>query len=226
MKISDSAAIAATDYSVSYFNFVIVGFIVVRKHILPYFWFWFNIWQIKLKCLQACSEVGAAGSDRPFADKVLDFKDAFWRFLRPHTIRGTALGSLWVALRLPSMCCLQLHHSSYILTDFHFNPIVYSALVSRALIENSNLIKWSLLLKALSGLFALICGNGYIVGINQIYDIGIDKYDADRHIDDCLITYFLLLVHSFSLFRLLLHISCQFSIFFFWVMFNCTIVSI
>jgi len=44
--------------------------------------------------LQACSEVGAAGSDRPFADKVLDFKDAFWRFLRPHTIRGTALGSL------------------------------------------------------------------------------------------------------------------------------------
>jgi homogentisate solanesyltransferase len=47
--------------------------------------------------------------------------------------------------------------------------------VSRALIENSNLIKWSLLLKAFSGLFALICGNGYIVGINQIYDISIDK---------------------------------------------------
>ncbi|EXB29328.1 Homogentisate phytyltransferase 2 [Morus notabilis] len=49
------------------------------------------------------------------------------------------------------------------------------ALVSRALIENPNLIKWSLLFKAFSGLFALICGNGYIVGINQIYDIGIDK---------------------------------------------------
>ncbi|KAH7512331.1 hypothetical protein FEM48_Zijuj12G0079300 [Ziziphus jujuba var. spinosa] len=44
------------------------------------------------------------------------------------------------------------------------------ALVARALIENSNLIKWSLLFKAFSGLFALICGNGYIVGINQIYD--------------------------------------------------------
>ncbi|XP_058758630.1 homogentisate solanesyltransferase, chloroplastic-like [Vicia villosa] len=93
--------------------------------------------------IRACSEVGAAGSDRPFADKVLDLKDAFWRFLRPHTIRGTALGS--------------------------------AALVSRALIENSNMIKWSLLLKAFSGLFALICGNGYIVGINQIYDISIDK---------------------------------------------------
>ena len=49
------------------------------------------------------------------------------------------------------------------------------SLVTRALLENPNLIRWSLLLKALSGLLALLCGNGYIVGINQIYDIGIDK---------------------------------------------------
>ncbi|XP_002531591.3 homogentisate solanesyltransferase, chloroplastic [Ricinus communis] len=90
----------------------------------------------------ACTKVGAAGSD-PVLNKISEFKDACWRFLRPHTIRGTALGS--------------------------------TALVARALIENPNLIKWSLLLKAVSGLFALICGNGYIVGINQIYDIGIDK---------------------------------------------------
>ncbi|GFP84154.1 homogentisate solanesyltransferase chloroplastic, partial [Phtheirospermum japonicum] len=84
----------------------------------------------------------AAGTD-PQLNKVLQFRDAFWRFLRPHTIRGTTLGSL--------------------------------SLVARALIENPNLIKWSLLLKAFSGLLALICGNGYIVGINQIYDVGIDK---------------------------------------------------
>nr|GMD41683.1 homogentisate solanesyltransferase, chloroplastic [Ipomoea batatas] len=90
----------------------------------------------------ACSQVGDAGS-APILNKVSQFKDAFWRFLRPHTIRGTALGS--------------------------------ASLVTRALIENPNLIRWSLLLKAFSGLFALICGNGYIVGINQIYDIGIDK---------------------------------------------------
>ncbi|KAA8516946.1 hypothetical protein F0562_017236 [Nyssa sinensis] len=89
-----------------------------------------------------CTQIGAAGSD-PVLKKVSEFKDAFWRFLRPHTIRGTALGS--------------------------------TSLVARALIENSNLIRWSLLLKAFSGLLALICGNGYIVGINQIYDIGIDK---------------------------------------------------
>ncbi|XP_031282504.1 homogentisate solanesyltransferase, chloroplastic [Pistacia vera] len=90
----------------------------------------------------ASSDIGAAGSD-PVLNKVSAFKDACWRFLRPHTIRGTALGSV--------------------------------ALVGRALIENSNLIKWSLLLKAFSGLVALICGNGFIVGINQIYDVGIDK---------------------------------------------------
>ncbi|KAH7554228.1 hypothetical protein ACOSP7_028686 [Xanthoceras sorbifolium] len=90
----------------------------------------------------ASSQTGAAGSD-PILNKVSAFRDACWRFLRPHTIRGTTLGSV--------------------------------ALVARALIENSNLIKWSLVLKAFSGLLALLCGNGYIVGINQIYDIGIDK---------------------------------------------------
>ncbi|KAL5720534.1 homogentisate solanesyltransferase [Ranunculus cassubicifolius] len=93
--------------------------------------------------IQASSQVGAAGSDDSLLNKISIFRDAFWRFLRPHTIRGTALGSC--------------------------------ALVSRALIENTHLIKWSLLFKALCGVFALICGNGYIVGINQIYDVGIDK---------------------------------------------------
>uniref|UniRef100_A0A7N1A644 Homogentisate solanesyltransferase n=1 Tax=Kalanchoe fedtschenkoi TaxID=63787 RepID=A0A7N1A644_KALFE len=92
--------------------------------------------------ITACSQVGAAGSE-PVSSKIYMFRDAVWRFLRPHTIRGTALGS--------------------------------TALVARALIENPELIRWSLLYKALSGVLALICGNGFIVGINQIYDIGIDK---------------------------------------------------
>ncbi|KAK4776156.1 hypothetical protein SAY87_024117 [Trapa incisa] len=92
--------------------------------------------------IQAGANAGATGSD-PIFTSVSNFKDACWRFLRPHTIRGTALGSV--------------------------------SLVTRALIENTHLIKWSLLLKAFCGLFALICGNGYIVGINQIYDIDIDK---------------------------------------------------
>ncbi|CAA7016174.1 unnamed protein product [Microthlaspi erraticum] len=96
----------------------------------------------KRRYYQACSQVDAPGSD-PFLDKVAHFQNTCWRFLRPHTIHGTALGS--------------------------------TALVARALIGNTHLIKRSLVLKALSGLLAVICGNGYIVGINQIYDIGIDK---------------------------------------------------
>uniref|UniRef100_A0ACD5TEE5 Uncharacterized protein n=2 Tax=Avena sativa TaxID=4498 RepID=A0ACD5TEE5_AVESA len=92
--------------------------------------------------VQACSQAGAAGP-APLLKTLSDLKDSCWRFLRPHTIRGTALGS--------------------------------TALVARALIENPQLIDWRLVFKALYGLVALICGNGYIVGINQIYDIGIDK---------------------------------------------------
>ncbi|CAD6217494.1 unnamed protein product [Miscanthus lutarioriparius] len=92
--------------------------------------------------VRECSRVDAA-EPAPLSKTLLDLKDSFWRFLRPHTIRGTALGSI--------------------------------SLVARALIENSHLINWWLLFKAFYGLVALICGNGYIVGINQIYDVAIDK---------------------------------------------------
>lgn len=76
------------------------------------------------------------------SQKVLAFKDAFWKFLRPHTIRGTILGSC--------------------------------AVTSRALLETPSLIDWGLLPRAALGVLALLCGNGYIVGINQIYDVDID----------------------------------------------------
>lgn len=44
----------------------------------------------------------------------------------------------------------------------------------RAIMENPDAINWALLPRALLGLVALLCGNGYIVGINQIYDVDID----------------------------------------------------
>jgi len=69
--------------------------------------------------------------------------NAFWRFLRPHTIRGTVLGT--------------------------------TALVARVLMENPSSIDWTLMPRAMIGLLALLCGNGYIVGINQIYDEEIDR---------------------------------------------------
>lgn len=49
------------------------------------------------------------------------------------------------------------------------------AVVAKALIENPHAINWALTPRALLGLLALLCGNGYIVGINQIYDTDIDK---------------------------------------------------
>ena len=68
---------------------------------------------------------------------------AIWKFVRPHTIRGTLLGT--------------------------------TAIVSKILMTNPELITLSLVPRALLGLLALLMGNGYIVGINQIYDVDIDK---------------------------------------------------
>jgi homogentisate solanesyltransferase len=70
------------------------------------------------------------------------FAAAFWKFLRPHTIRGTILGSC--------------------------------AVTATALLENPGLVNWALLPRAALGVLALLAGNGYIVGINQIYDVEID----------------------------------------------------
>lgn len=47
--------------------------------------------------------------------------------------------------------------------------------VVRALIENPSKLSFKLIPRAIIGLFALLCGNAYIVGINQIYDIKIDE---------------------------------------------------
>jgi homogentisate solanesyltransferase len=93
----------------------------------------------------AASSFEADNTQEPelsLSQKVVAFKNAFWKFLRPHTIRGTILGSI--------------------------------AVTSKALLENPALIDWGLIPKALLGVLALLCGNGYIVGINQIYDVDID----------------------------------------------------
>ena len=99
------------------------------------------------------SEVGStsgdAGSTGTAAVGVEDVRaaatplGAFWKFLRPHTIRGTVVGSVSVT--------------------------------SRALLESPGSVDWTLVPRALLGVLALLCGNGYIVGINQIYDEDIDR---------------------------------------------------
>ena len=57
--------------------------------------------------------------------------------------------------------------------------------VLRALIENPTRINFKLIPKAVVGLVALLCGNAYIVGINQIYDVKIDEVARSTTSNDC-----------------------------------------
>jgi homogentisate solanesyltransferase len=47
--------------------------------------------------------------------------------------------------------------------------------IGRALIEHPTRVNRLLVQRATVGLLALLCGNAYIVGINQIYDEKIDQ---------------------------------------------------
>ena len=75
-----------------------------------------------------------------------DMLQSLYKFTRPHTIRGTILASCACVTRVMLSC-----------------------------IENQAYIEWKLMRTAVIGLVALLCGNAYIVGINQIYDVDIDK---------------------------------------------------
>ena len=73
---------------------------------------------------------------------------AMYKFTRPHTIRGTILASIAGTTR---------------------------ALMDTPTFSVAN-TNWSLLLpRAFIGMVALLLGNAFIVGINQVYDVNIDK---------------------------------------------------
>merc|ERR1719163_655831 len=94
-----------------------------------------------------CSASGFAPPRSPLlsAPLLLDAADAVYRFSRPHTIRGTLLACFTG--------------------------------VGRALIEAPEYLPLllPLLPRALLGVLALLLGNLFIVGINQIYDVEIDE---------------------------------------------------
>ncbi|GMN38982.1 hypothetical protein TIFTF001_008222 [Ficus carica] len=48
-------------------------------------------------------------------------------------------------------------------------------LFARVLVENPQLFKWSVLFKAFPGVLAIIVAHAYFNGINQIYDVDIDR---------------------------------------------------
>lgn len=54
-----------------------------------------------LKCHWFCvhGQGGEDGQQLSIGQKVAEFRSAFWKFLRPHTIRGTILGASAVTAR-------------------------------------------------------------------------------------------------------------------------------
>lgn len=73
--------------------------------------------------------------------------NALYKFTRPHTIRGTVLASIAGTIR--------------------------ALIDTPGAISNAN---WGVLLpRAIIGMVALLLGNAFIVGINQIFDEDIDK---------------------------------------------------
>ena len=91
---------------------------------------------------------------RPLKEPVA-WLNAFWRFSRPHTIIGTSLSVM-------ALCAIALH-------AFAINTVPES-------ISLSTPVNWSAIFSDwLLAWIACLCGNVYIVGLNQVEDIAIDR---------------------------------------------------
>ena len=94
--------------------------------------------------------------------------NALWRFSRPHTIIGTSLSVLGLAVIAFSVIyphLVALPFGNTVLPPSSLSPLSPSSPPSW--IHFSGLI--------LAALFACLCGNVYIVGLNQLHDIEIDR---------------------------------------------------
>ncbi|MGL4619695.1 MAG: hypothetical protein ACRCZS_11650, partial [Chroococcidiopsis sp.] len=110
---------------------------------------------------------------------------AFWKFSRPHTIIGTSLSVLGMYLialdaqidlsQLPTPVRAGFADSSLIERIIQLSTPVRAGFADSSLIERT--IHW--LNPPLQPLFlawiACLCGNIYIVGLNQLEDVEIDK---------------------------------------------------
>lgn len=102
--------------------------------------------QVRMTTLEPeVADIAAEGSG--WGGKFRYASRIMYRFSRPHTIKGTILASVMSILRA-----------------IRENP---------SSLSQQNL--FPLMARAFIGLFALLCGNAYIVGINQIYDVKIDE---------------------------------------------------
>lgn len=85
--------------------------------------------------------------------------NAMYKFTRPHTIRGTILASIAGTIRA-------------LLDTSSSAAVAGTSSMSISILQN---LPWSKLLpRATIGMIALLLGNAFIVGINQIYDKDID----------------------------------------------------
>lgn len=84
--------------------------------------------------------------DRPLLQRHFPLLYALWKFSRPHTIIGTTLSVVGL----------------YLIALAEQSP-------------ETVLAPWIILLSAAFTWFACICGNVYIVGLNQLEDVAIDK---------------------------------------------------
>ncbi|MEH1837657.1 MAG: homogentisate phytyltransferase [Nostoc sp.] len=95
---------------------------------------------------------------------------AFWKFSRPHTIIGTSLSVLGLYF-----IAIAISNSTDSLFPFdyaHGKPIPHS-LTPLARLGETPRPQW--LLPVLGAWIACLCGNVYIVGLNQLEDVDIDK---------------------------------------------------
>jgi homogentisate solanesyltransferase len=100
---------------------------------------------------------------------------ALYAFTRPHTVRGTFLAALTGCIRA--------------IIDSREQLLARSKSSAGSLVPAGRLgseflgtltgilvsLDWTLVPKALWGIFALVLGNAFIVGINQIYDRDVDR---------------------------------------------------
>lgn len=104
-----------------------------------------------------------------FVSKVKTMARVGYKFSRPHTIKV----NLFLFVSFASHMRLSK------------GTILASTMaVIRALIENPTKVSLKLVPRAVIGLVALLCGNAYIVGLNQIYDVKIDEvfqYHTNYH---------------------------------------------
>ena len=119
--------------------------------------------------LVAADSMPWCGPHQPAVSPAL-LMAAFWKFLRPHTIRGTVLGTSAVRSGgwLVPVATTALARAVSPGALSHPTRHCATQVVFRALSENPGAIDFSLVPRAILGLVALLCGNGYIVGINQV----------------------------------------------------------